>query len=107
MAHSTHTQHTHVHGKNCGHTTIEHSGHIDYLHEGHLHCEHEGHYDEHVIEVSASNPNTCKPIACGCGHVGCGHETVPHGNHMDYIYEGRLHHRHGDHCDDHGPITVR
>jgi hypothetical protein len=26
---------------------------------------------------------------------------------MDYIYEGRLHHRHGDHCDDHGPITVR
>jgi hypothetical protein len=31
---------------------------------------------------------------------------VPHGDHFDYLVDGRLHHRHGDHCDDHGPITV-
>ena len=27
----------------------------------------------------------------------CGHEAVPHGDHVDYIVEGRLHHPHGDH----------
>jgi hypothetical protein len=31
---------------------------------------------------------------------------VPHGDHMDYLVNGRLHHRHGDHCDDHGPVTI-
>ncbi|MDO4795919.1 MAG: hypothetical protein Q4A28_08295 [Brachymonas sp.] len=35
---------------------------------------------------------------------GCGHETVPHGDHIDYLVDGHLHHPHGDHCDDHGPI---
>jgi hypothetical protein len=25
---------------------------------------------------------------------------------MDYIHEGRLHNRHGDHCDDHGALSV-
>ena len=43
------------------------------------------------------------------GHVhgpGCGHEAVPHGDHIDYLVDGHLHHPHGDHCDDHGPIEV-
>jgi hypothetical protein len=31
---------------------------------------------------------------------------VPHGDHVDYLYEGRLHHPHGDHCDDHGPLAT-
>jgi hypothetical protein len=31
---------------------------------------------------------------------------VPHGDHHDYLIDGRLHHPHGDHCDDHGPVTV-
>jgi hypothetical protein len=32
---------------------------------------------------------------------GCGHEAVPHGDHIDYLVDGRLHHPHGDHCDNH------
>jgi hypothetical protein len=36
----------------------------------------------------------------------CGHEQVPHGDHMDFLVNGHLHHKHGDHCDDHGPVTV-
>jgi hypothetical protein len=31
---------------------------------------------------------------------------VPHGDHFDYLFEGRLHHPHGDHCDDHGPLQL-
>jgi hypothetical protein len=31
---------------------------------------------------------------------------VPHGDHMDYLHEGHLHHHHGDHCDDHGPMQL-
>ena len=38
--------------------------------------------------------------------AGCGHEAVPHGDHVDYIVNGRLHHQHGDHCDDHGPVEI-
>jgi hypothetical protein len=29
---------------------------------------------------------------------------VPHGDHTDYLVDGHLHHPHGDHCDDHGPL---
>jgi hypothetical protein len=25
---------------------------------------------------------------------------------VDYIVDGRLHHPHGDHCDDHGPVSL-
>ncbi|WP_192881783.1 hypothetical protein [Haemophilus haemolyticus] len=38
--------------------------------------------------------------------AGCGHEAVPHGDHIDYLVNGRLHHQHGDHCDDHGAVSV-
>jgi hypothetical protein len=24
---------------------------------------------------------------------------------VDYLVDGHLHHPHGDHCDDHGPLT--
>lgn len=37
---------------------------------------------------------------------GCGHEAVPHGDHVDYLVDGRLHHPHGDHCDDHGKLEL-
>jgi hypothetical protein len=37
---------------------------------------------------------------------GCGHEAIKHGDHIDYIVDGRLHHQHGDHCDDHGPLET-
>lgn len=104
---------THRHGPGCGHTAIRHHGHIDYLSEGHLQHPHGRRFDEHVIEVSERNPDRCMPEhRCTGGdanHVhgpGCGHEAVPHGDHVDYIVEGRLQHPHGDHCDDHGPVEI-
>ena len=36
----------------------------------------------------------------------CGHPLVRHDGHLDYIVEGRLHHQHDGHCDDHGPICI-
>jgi len=84
---------------------------VDYLQEGHLHHPHEGRVQEHSIAVSDTNPEGCTPPCAGHepGHVhgpGCGHEAVPHGNHIDFLVNGRLHHPHGDHCDDHGPVEV-
>lgn len=106
MTHTTHESHSHIHGDYCGHPRLQHEGHIDYVHDGHLHANHDGHYDEHVLAVNASNPDTHAPVACACGHDDCGHAVVPHGDHTDYLFEGRLHHRHGDHCDDHGPAVT-
>ena len=109
-----HDNHTHVHGENCGHTAIQHNDHTCYLHDGHLHNMHEDHVDEHVIEVNDTNPAECTPqhncYSHDNGHVhgpGCGHEAVPHGDHIDYLVDGHLHHPHGDHCDNHGPIQVK
>ena len=105
----THANHQHVHGEGCGHTAVKHGDHIDYIHDGHLHHEHNGHYDEHSLDVNATNPDGCHPVQTCVGHVhgeGCGHEAVPHGDHTDYIVNGRLHHQHGDHCDDHGPVEI-
>jgi len=113
MSCNQHEQHDHEHDENCGHTRIKHEGHVDYLHDGHLHHPHEGHVDEHELSVSASNPADCTPDhSCGAhdaSHVhgaGCGHEAVPHGDHVDYLVDGHLHHPHGSHCDDHGPVEV-
>lgn len=110
--HKTHPNHTHVHGPGCGHTAIEHDGHTDYLHDGHLHHVHGSHIDEHALAVNATNPERESPTQDGHvqGHVhgpACGHEQVPHGDHVDYLVNGRLHHPHGNHCDDHGPVQVR
>lgn len=106
-SHEVHEQHSHKHSLSCGHTKIKHEDHIDYVHDGHLHHEHNGHWDECKIEVSEQNPEECAPMSCGCDHGGdCGHEMVPHGDHMDYLVNGRLHHVHGDHCDDHGPVAL-
>ncbi|MEO0820767.1 MAG: hypothetical protein AAF074_10135 [Pseudomonadota bacterium] len=109
-----HANHDHVHGPGCGHTAVRHGDHIDYLHDGHLHHPHEDHVDEHVIEVSETNPAVCAPVEGDHlghepGHVhgpGCGHEAVPHGDHVCYLVNGRLHHPHDGHCDDHGPLEV-
>ncbi|MGO8673877.1 MAG: hypothetical protein ACLQVD_21280 [Capsulimonadaceae bacterium] len=111
--HVVHEGHPHQHGTGCGHVAIEHDGHTDYLHDGHLHHPHEAHVDEHFLAVSAQNPDGCTQSlqvhGSAAGHVhgpGCGHEAVPHGNHTDYLVDGHLHHPHGSHCDDHGPIKV-
>ena len=107
-----HPNHPHRHGPGCGHATVRHRDHVDHLHDGHLHHPHGDHVDEHVIEVSPTNPDRCTSgHRCGgheSGHLhrqGCGHERVPHGDHVDYLVDGHLHRPHGDHCDDHGPLT--
>ncbi|WP_444913419.1 hypothetical protein ACJJI5_09770 [Microbulbifer sp. EKSA008] len=103
--------HSHTHNSHCGHTAIRHRDHICYLHDGHLHHPHKDHYDEHALEISTQNPEGCHPVKGGydSSHVhgkNCGHEQVPHGDHVDYLVNGRLHHVHGDHCDDHGPVEL-
>jgi len=106
-----HEAHDHQHGPNCGHTAIKHNGHTDYLHDGHLHHQSGGQVEEHQLAVTSTNPASCTPNHnCGKhekGHrhgPGCGHEAVPHGDHVDFLVDGHLHHVHGEHCDDHGPV---
>jgi len=113
MSHHRHEDHEHIHGPDCGHRAILHGDHTDYLHAGHLHHNHEDHIDEHVLSVCSTNPEACTPShACGghaSGHThgpSCGHEAVPHGDHVDYLVQGHLHHPHSGHCDDHGAVTL-
>ena len=108
MSCKPHAQHDHQHGKDCGHTAIQHGDHVDFLHDGHLHHPHAGHVDEHVLEVTAANPTGCTPAHACNGHdakhvhgEGCGHEAVPHGDHVDYVHDGHRHAAHGAHYDDH------
>ncbi len=114
MSHNHHDDHNHKHEPGCGHTAIQHGDHVDYVHDGHLHhnCEH-GQIAEHVLEVNGTNPADCtRGHACSAhppDHVhgpGCGHEAIPHGDHVDYIVDGHLHHQHDGHCDNHGPVTI-
>lgn len=91
---------------------IRHEDHVDYLHDGHLHHLHSDHVDEHSLDINKINPAECTPDHSCNGHevnhrhgAGCGHEAVPHGDHVDYLVEGHLHHVHEGHCDDHGPIN--
>lgn len=109
--HQVHEAHDHVHGPDCGHTAVRHDDHVDYVHDGHLHHPHDGHVDEHVIPVDADHPDGHTSSAGGHGAdhehgPGCGHETVPHDEHVDFLVDGRLHHPHEEHCDDHGPLPV-
>jgi hypothetical protein len=111
--HKIHGNHMHIHGEGCGHTAIRHDGHTDFLHNGCLHTPHGDHFDECRLEVSERNPAACTSgHECGghgAGHLhgpGCGHEALPHGDHVDYLVEGHLHHPHDGHCDDHGPVEV-
>jgi hypothetical protein len=111
--HQTHPAHDHVHGTSCGHLSVQHGDHVDYVHDGHLHRMHGDHVDECRIADDATNPARCTPDhACkghAAGHVhaaGCGHPAIPHGDHVDYLIDGHLHHPHGGHCDDHGPLRA-
>ncbi len=108
-----HQQHDHVHDANCGHTTIRRGNDIAYLHDGHMHAGHGDHYDCVAVEVSSRNPDSCTPEHACDQHdrrhshgANCGHERVPHGDHVDYLVGNHLHHAHGSHCDDHGQIEV-
>ncbi|HEY7630592.1 MAG TPA: hypothetical protein VH817_07825 [Thermoleophilaceae bacterium] len=67
--------------------------------------------DQQHVPVSDVNPDDCTPDH-DCDHhesdhehgPDCGHEQVQHGDHVDYVVGGHLHHPHDDHCDDHGPV---
>ena len=109
-----HPDHDHRHGPGCGHMALQHEEHVDYLHDGHLHhpTGHADEVEEHTLAVSAANPERCTP-GNHAGHDAthrhgpdCGHEAVPHGDHVDYLVAGQLHHPHADHCDDHGAVQV-
>ncbi len=110
MMHASHDGHTH--GEGCGHAAMAHDGHVDYLHDGHLHFSHDGHVDEHTVAVSATNPDAEAIVDRVSsddhrhGHDGEEHDMVQHGAHYDYVHDGRLHFEHGDHTDDHGPVSV-
>ena len=113
IAHTIHPSHDHVHGPSCGHVAVRHGDHVDYLHDGHLHAIHDDHVDECTIAIDANNPAGCTPGQARskhpAGHVHaatCGHPAVPHGDHVDYLVDGYLHHAHDDHCDDHGPLAT-
>ena len=113
MSHQTHDEHDHKHSSSCGHTAIQHEDHTDYLHGGHLHHVHENHIDEHTVSASSANPTNCSGGHDCAGHqashahdASCGHDVVPHADHYDYLVEGHLHSKHGDHCDDHGRLQV-
>ncbi|HLH39771.1 MAG TPA: hypothetical protein VKX39_11545 [Bryobacteraceae bacterium] len=90
---------------------MRHEGHIDYLQNGRLQHVSGDRVEEHRISVGGRNPERCTP-GHGCGQherghqhgENCGHPAVPHGDHVDYLVGGHLHHCHGDHCDDHGAI---
>ena len=86
MACDTHVAHTHVHGPDCGHASVQHGDHVDYFHDGHIHHEHDGHWDE----CEASH----QTHADHGGHEhgpGCSHEAVSHGDHTDYLHDGHRH----------------
>jgi len=111
MTHATHDNHPHRHGADCGHLAVRHGDHVDYVHDGHLHHPHDGHTDECVVAVDASNPARCTPTHACEEHkaehahgADCGHEAVPHGDHVDHLVAGHLHHPHSGHCDDHGEL---
>lgn len=108
-----HLDHSHAHGSDCGHTALAHDGHVDYLHNGHLHHMHDGHVHEHVLAVTAANPADHALAGRVEGHGEhlhtadeADHPRVQHGDHFDFIHNGTLHHVHGDHVDDHGPVTL-
>ncbi|MGO1447923.1 MAG: hypothetical protein ACTHWK_01110, partial [Brevibacterium aurantiacum] len=65
-----------------------------YLHDGHRHAVHDDHYDEHDAPAEHSVAEHEHGLACG-------HETVAHGDHVDYVHDGHHHAVHGDHYDEH------
>lgn len=39
--------------------------------------------------------------------ITCGHPSIIHGDHVDYIVDNYLHFPHGGHCDNHGKIYLK
>ena len=113
MTCTAHKNHEHKHSSTCGHKAIHHDDHIDYLHENHLHHMHGDHIDEHVLSESDKNQSKCTPDHVCASHesghkhgLGCGHDAIPHENHLDFLVAGHLHHPCDNHCDHHGAVAV-
>lgn len=105
----THTtgKQPHVHGPGCGHQSVKHGDHVDYIFDGHLHHVQDDGTIDHILDVTVANPDVCRKTECRTpGKHGPEAERIPHGDHVDYLVQGRLHHVHGDHCDDHGQVTL-
>lgn len=107
-----HANHGVAHSSDDGHIAINHDGHIDHLHDGHLHSVHDGHVDEHVLSVSAAHP-VAEKLVKQVKHTKHNHSsddndhpTIQHGDHFDYVHDGKLHHVHGDHVDNHGKLDI-
>jgi hypothetical protein len=59
----------------------------------------------HIHDTQCCNPKKHSCAGHDASHThgpDCGHATAKHGDHIDYVVGGHLHHAHGDHCDDHG-----
>jgi|SRR5262249_7913206 len=109
MACTTHSEHAHEHSSTCGHKSIRHDDHVDYIHDGHLHHMHGDHADEHVLshEAQCTPDHSCGSHDSSHTHGSeCGHEAVPHADHIDYLVGEHLHRPCGEHCDDHGSVNV-
>jgi hypothetical protein len=112
--HKSHQGELHTHGPGCGHVTISHRGHEDYVRDGQLDHVQRKAVLPHTLEVDDAHPAACTPAhACGghaAGHqhgLTCGHVPIPHGDHLDFVVDGHLHHPCVGHCDDHGPVKIR
>jgi len=113
MANCSENHSSHTHGANCGHQGIVHQGHVDYLHDGHMHHMDGSKVEEHTLPVDANNPADCTTgHSCNAHDAAhkhgpdCGHQAVPHGDHVDYLVDGHLHHPHNGHCDNHGKVQL-
>jgi hypothetical protein len=71
---------------------------------------HGDHVDEHVLSVNAANPAHCatgtKYSHTHGPNPNCRHQAIPHGDYVDYLVAGRLHHPHGDHCERDHPAAL-
>lgn len=87
-----HDEPGHVHGPGCNHDHGPATGSIVSAADMGA-CTADDHADHPHFHDHAHGP-------------GCGHEAVQHGDHTDYVVDGRLHHTHEGHCDDHGPVEA-
>lgn len=104
-------RHGHIHSPGCGHLAVRHGDHVDYLHDGRLDHTHGDRHEIHTLQGPPDHGRAHQPAETGHppqhnhGPL-CGHPQVAHDDHIDYLVAGRLHHPHGDHCDDHGALDV-
>ncbi|WP_314451021.1 zinc transporter permease [uncultured Microbacterium sp.] len=64
------------------------------MHGTHHHAVHGDHYDEHESVAEHT-------VADHAHASDCGHEAVPHDDHVDYVHDGHKHAAHGEHYYEH------